>query len=313
MRMRIVFFGTPEFAVPPLKALLNSEHEILAVITQPDRQSGRGRHITACPVKLEAQKAGLKTLQPQRVRETDFIEELKLLSPQVIITAAYGQILPSEIIHIPDYGCINIHASLLPRYRGAAPINRAIINGDDKTGITSMLMDEGMDTGPMLLQAETAIEESDTAGSLSQRLSKIGAGILIQTLKGIEQGSLKPMPQSGDVSYAPMLKKTDGLIVWSKTAGELYNFIRGMNPWPCAYSFLEGKRVKILKAKVLDGTGEISVINKVANDELAVGTGEGLISILEIQPEGKPVMMVKAFLQGRNIKEGTRFYEQSVA
>ncbi|MBI5050243.1 MAG: methionyl-tRNA formyltransferase [Nitrospirae bacterium] len=310
--MRLVFFGTPDFAVPPLKALINSEHEILAVITQPDRQSGRGRHITVCPVKLEAQKAGLKTLQPQHVRETDFIEELKLLSPQVIITAAYGQILPPEIIRLPEYGCINIHASLLPRYRGAAPINWAIINGDDKTGITSMLMDEGMDTGPVLLQAETAIEESDTAGSLSQRLSKIGAGVLIQTLKGIEQGSLKPVPQSGDVSYASLLKKNDGLISWSKTARELYNFIRGMNPWPGAYSFLEGKRVKILRAKVSDAAGKTAVINKVTKDELAVGTGKGLISILEIQPEGKPPMTIKAFLQGRNIQEGMRFYEHPV-
>lgn len=309
MRMRIVFFGTPEFAVPSLKALLNSEYEILAVVTQPDRQSGRGKHITACPVKHEAQKVRLKILQPQRVREITFIEELKLLNPAVIVVVAYGQILPSEIIHLPKYGCINVHASLLPKYRGAAPINWAIINGEDKTGITTMLMDEGMDTGPVLLQTETKIGEDDTAESLSKKLSKIGADILMQTLKGLEHGDLKPKPQTGDISYAPLFKKTDGLILWSKTATELCNFIRGMSPRPGAYSFLEGKRVKILRATALDGVEEMGIINKVTKDNLIVGTGKGLLSILEIQPEGKPVMTIKAFLQGRKIVQGMKFYE----
>ena len=310
--MRIIFFGTPLFAVPSLKALLNSGHEVLAVVTQPDKQSGRGRHMTACPVKQEAQKTGLMILQPQKVKEAAFAEKLKPLNPDCIVVAAYGQILPPEIIHLPRYGCINVHASLLPKYRGAAPISRAIINGDDTTGITTMLMDEGMDTGPTLLQTEIEIEEGDTAGSLSDKLSRLGAEILIKTLTGLEQEAIKPVPQSGDASYAFMLKKTDGLILWSKPARELCNFIRGMNPWPGAYSFLNGKRVKILKAAALDGSGASGLVIKAAQNELTVGAGEGLVSILEVQPEGKPAMSISAFLQGRKIPEGMRFYEYAV-
>jgi methionyl-tRNA formyltransferase len=307
--MRLIFFGTPEFALPSLKALLNSEYEVLAVVTQPDKQSGRGRHMMPCPVKLEAQRAGLKIFQPQRVKDTEFIKELKMLNPSVIVVVAYGQILPSEIIHLPEFGCINVHASLLPKYRGAAPINWAIINGEKITGITTMLMDEGMDTGPILLQEEVEIMADDTAGSLSKRLSEIGANVLMQTLKDLEQGKLRPIPQMGDASYAPVLKKTDGLIQWSRSATELCNFIRGVNPWPGAYSFLEGERVKILKAESVDGSGEIGVVEKITKEELLVGTGKDLLSILEIQPAGRPIMTVKAFLQGREIKKGMRFYE----
>ncbi len=310
--MRLIFFGTPEFALPLLKALLNSEHKVQAVVTQPDRQSGRGRRITSCPVKLEAQRTGLKIFQPHHVKDKDFINELKTLNPAVIVVVAYGQILPSEIIHLPEFGCINIHASLLPEYRGAAPINWAIINGEEKTGITTMLIDKGMDTGHVLLQEETEINKEDTAGSLSRRLSKIGADVLMQTLEGLEKRSLKPKPQSGDVSYAPLLKKVDGLIRWSKSARELSNLIRGVNPWPGAYSFLEGEKVKILRVASTDGSGEAGVICKKTREELLVGTGGGLLSLLEIQPSGKPAMTVKAFLQGRKIKQGMRFYENSM-
>lgn len=264
------------------------------------------------PVKYEAERAGLKILQPEKVRGTAFQEGLRVLNPSVIIVVAYGRILPAEIIRLPEYGCINIHASLLPKYRGPAPINWAIINGEDKTGVTTMLMDEGMDTGPLLLQTEVKIEEDDTAETLSQRLSEIGAQLLMQTLEGLKAGGLKPRAQEGEPSYAPMLKKTDGLIVWSKTARQLYNFIRGMNPWPGAYSFLQGKRIKILKAALVDDDGEAGVISKVSKDKLLVGTGKGVISILELQPEGKAVMTVKAFLQGRRITEGMRFYEKPV-
>jgi methionyl-tRNA formyltransferase len=310
--MKIVFFGTPEFAVPSLRALLNSEHEVLLVVTQPDRQSGRGRRITPSPVKVEAQKEGLRVVQPQKVRDTEFIRQLNTLKPSAIVVVAYGQILPAEIIHLPEFGCINVHASLLPKYRGAAPINWAIINGERRTGITTMLMDEGMDTGPVLLQEEAEIMPEDTVGSLSLRLSRVGADVLMQTLKGLGEGSLKPEIQRGEVSYAPILKKTDGLIQWAKPAKELYNFIRGMNPWPGAYSFLEGEGIKILKTMVIDGEGEAGVINKVTRDELLVGTGEGMLFILEIQLSGKPAMTVKAFLQGRRLREGMRFYEKPV-
>lgn len=305
--MNLVYFGTPEFAVTPLKTLLNSGNEVLAVVTQPDRQSGRGRHISACPVKIEAQKSGLKVLQPLKVRDTEFLTNLRSLNPSAIVVAAYGQILPSEIIHLPKFGCINIHASLLPKYRGAAPINWAIINGEKKTGITTMLMDEGMDTGPILLQEEMEITSEDTAGSLSGRLSNTGADLLIRTLKEIENGMIKPVTQAGEASYAPLLKKTDGLIDWSRSSGDISNFVRGMNPWPGAYGFLEGERIKILKVVSLAENAEAGIIKRVSKDELIVGAVMGSISILEIQPQGKPVMTIRAFLQGRRIMEGMRF------
>ena len=305
--MNLVYFGTPEFAVTPLKTLLNSGYEVLAVVTQPDRQSGRGRHLSACPVKIEAQKSGLKTQQPLKVRDTEFLDKLRSLNPSVIVVAAYGQILPSEIIHLPAFGCINIHASLLPKYRGAAPVNWSIINGEKKTGVTTMLMDEGMDTGPILLQEEVEITSEDTAGSLSCKLSRIGADLLIRTMKGLEHGMIKPVPQAGEASYAPLLKKTDGLINWSKSAGEISSFTRGMNPWPGAYGFLEGERIKILKVVPLDESGETGIIKRVSKDELAVAAGDGSISILEIQPSGRPVMTIRAFLQGRKIREGMKF------
>lgn len=305
--MRLVYFGTPEFAVLPLQTLLGAGHEVLAVVTQPDRQSGRGRQLRSCPVKREAQKARLRILQPGKVREPEFIEALRALHPSAIVVAAYGQILPAAIIHLPELGCVNIHASLLPAYRGAAPINWAIINGEQKTGITTMLMDEGMDTGPVLLQKETEISAEDTAGSLSLRLSRIGADLLITTLKELQSGEVKPVPQSGIVSYAPLLKKDDGRITWSKPAEELCRFINGMNPWPGAYSILENERVKIIKAVPLEGNAEAGAIERAGKEDLIVGTGTGRLSILEIQPSGKAVMSVKAYLQGRRLKEGMRF------
>lgn len=311
--MKLIFFGTPEFALQPFKALLNSGHEVIAVVTQPDKRSGRGGRVIFCPVKIEAQNRGLKIYQPVKVKDADFIEVLKSLRPSVIVVVAYGQILSPEIIRLPGFGCINVHASLLPKYRGAAPVNWAIINGEEKTGITTMLMDEGMDTGPVLLQEEVRIKSDDTAGSLTLRLSGIGAGVLIQTLKILEDGGLKPVPQTGEASYAPVLKKTDGLIQWSKSADELCNFIRGMNPWPGSYGFLDGERVKILRAVSMEGDGEKGVIEEVTKDRLLVGTGKGLLSITEIQPSGKPVMNVKAFLQGRGLRKGIRLYEKPVA
>lgn len=281
-------------------------------MTQPDRQSGRGRHVTFCPVKAETQKHGLRILQPDKVRDAAFIKDLRLLNPSVIVVAAYGQILPLDIINMPEYGCVNVHASLLPKYRGAAPINWAIINGESKTGITIMLMDEGMDTGHILFQEEVVIYEGDTAGSLSHRLSGIGTDVLMKALKGLEEGSLKPRPQDGIVSYAPLLRKTDGLIKWANSAKKLSNFIRGMNPWPGAYSFLENERIKILRAEAVEGVGSTGVIKNVSKNKLLVGTGAGLLSIFEVQPTGKQVMPVESFLQGRKIKEGMRFHENTV-
>jgi methionyl-tRNA formyltransferase len=305
--VRLIFFGTPEFAVLPFYSLLNSEHSVLAVVTQPDRKRGRGAHVSRTPVKTAAQESGITVLQPERVSEPDFISDVQSFQPSVIVVAAYGQILPSEIINLPEYGCVNIHASLLPMFRGAAPVNWAIIRGEKETGVTTMLMDEGMDTGPVLLKRETGILAEDTAGSLSQRLSGIGAEVLLETLKGLELGNLVPAPQTGEVSYAPLLKKTDGLISWSGTARELSDFIRGMNPWPGAYSFLKGERIKILRAIPLEGDAEPGMIVKISKDELLAGTGKGLLSIREIQPPGKKAMPVTAFLQGRAFREGISF------
>lgn len=305
--MKLVFFGTPEFAVLPLQTLLSSNHEILAVVTQPDRQSGRGRHMKPSPVKLEAQKAGIRILQPQSVKDENFISELKSFNPSAIVLVAYGQILPAAIIDLPKRGCINIHASLLPAYRGAAPVNWAIINGEKKTGITIMLMDEGMDTGPVLLQDEIEIRESDTTGTLYLKLSEIGADLLISLLNDLEGGNVTPHAQTGEVSYAPVLKKTDGLLNWSRSAKDICNFIRGMNPWPGAYSYIEGERIKLLSARPTDDNGPEGVIKKISKDELIVSAGNGAVSILELQPSGKPAMPIRAFLQGRKLKEGRRF------
>ena len=305
--MKLVFFGTPEFAVLPLQTLLSSNHEILAVVTQPDRQSGRGRHMKPSPVKLEAQKAGIRILQPQSVKDENFISELKSFNPSAIVLVAYGQILPAAIIDLPKRGCINIHASLLPSYRGAAPVNWAIINGEKKTGITIMLMDEGMDTGPVLLQDEIEIRESDTTGTLYLKLSEIGADLLISLLNDLEGGNVTPYAQTGEVSYAPVLKKTDGLLNWSRSAKDICNFIRGMNPWPGAYSYIEGERIKLLSARPTDDNGPEGVIKKISKDELIVSAGNGAVSILELQPSGKPAMPIRAFLQGRKLKEGRRF------
>jgi len=304
--VEIVFFGTAEFAVLPLQTLLREGYKVLAVVTQPDRQSGRGRHIKASAVKTEAEKAGLPVLQPHRVWDEKFIRNLKELTPVIIVVVAYGQILPPEIIHIPKMGCINIHASLLPEYRGAAPINWAIIQGKKKTGVTTMMMDEGMDTGPILLQEETDISAEDTAGSLSGRLAKIGARLLIRTLSGLLEGVITPIPQTGRASYAPPLKKTDGRIEWSKSAEELSRMINGMNPWPGAYCFMGNERIRIVRALPVEGRGEPGIIDSVGKEHLVIGTGSGNLSILVLQPSGKPVMEVSPFLQGRKLTKGMK-------
>lgn len=310
--MRLIFFGTPEFAIPSLRALLKSGYNVVAVVTQPDRQRGRGRLLMPSPMKVEAQRHGLMVLQPERVRDDNFIMTLKNLNPQMIVVVAYGQILPPEIIYLPEMGCINLHASLLPRYRGAAPINRAIINGEKRTGITTMLMDEGMDTGPIILQREVEIKEEDTAGSLSTILAEEGANLLVKTLDMLKDGNIKPIPQSGEASYAPPLRKSDGVIDWANPAQRLHSFIRGVTPWPGAYSFLDKERIKIIKAVPVDGEGRPGVIEKVKKDELLVGTGTGLLSILELQPEGKSVMDIKSFLHGRKIERGMSFSKDAL-
>lgn len=307
--MRIVFFGTPNFAVPSLKALLQSGEEIIAVITQADKKRGRDRMPSPPPVKEFAMHHGIKVLQPANIKGPVFLSELSAMKPEIIVVVAYGKMLSLPILNLSSYGGVNIHASLLPKYRGAAPIQWALINGEKKTGVTTMLMDEGLDTGAILLQEETEIADEDNTETLSERLSDMGASLIVKTIQGLKDGSLQPIPQSGTPGYAPPLKKEDGRIDWSKDAAAIFNFIRGMYPWPCAYCYLRQERIKITRVKIIGGSGIPARIEKMSKEELIVGTGEGLISIIELQPEGKRPMAAAAFLRGRRIQEGSFFDE----
>ena len=307
--MRIVFFGTPAFAVPTLDALLDSGEEVTAVVTQPDKRKGRSRILTPPPVKERAIEKKIPVLQPVNIKGPLFIEELMQFHPEIIIVVAYGKILPLKVLKLPPHGCVNVHASLLPKYRGAAPIQWAIIRGEKKTGITTMLMDEGLDTGDILLQQELPISDDDNAETLGIRLAELGASLLLKTIQAIKQGKIKPTTQAGTPTFAPPLKKEDGRIHWSGTAEEIFNFVRGMYPWPCAYCILKQERIKIIRVKALAGvSGKAGRIEETAGD-LIVGTGNGLISILELQAEGKRRMSARDFLQGRRLKTGDFFDE----
>ncbi len=299
--------GTPQFAVPPLQALAEAGHDIAGVVTRIDKPAGRGRTLAAPPVKTAAEQRGLPVFQPRRVREPEFIETLKRLGPEVIVVAAYGQILPKEILILPKYGCINIHASLLPAYRGAAPINWAIIRGEAETGITVMQMDEGMDTGAILMRQSIPIEQTDTTGSLTEKLSFLGARLIAAALPLIESGALQQAQQDGSkATMAPILKKEDGLIDWNLPAAEIHNRVRGLSPWPGAYSFLDGKLIKVLVSEPRPGTGEPGKLYGPDNSTLAVGTGSGLLDIVAIQPEGKKPMTAAEFLRGHRGIEGKK-------
>ncbi|MCS7215181.1 MAG: methionyl-tRNA formyltransferase [Thermodesulfovibrio sp.] len=307
MSSGIIFFGTPEFAIPSLKALISKGEKILLVVTQPDKPKGRGKVIQPSEIKKIALQYGLPLIQPEKIKDENFIKNLKPflkpLNPEFGIVVAYGKILPKEILEIPKYGCINLHASLLPKYRGAAPIQWALIKGEKITGVTTMLMDEGVDTGPILLQKEVPIEDKDDAESLSKKLSVIGAELVIETIDKMRKGIIIPKPQTGEATYAPQLKKDDGKINWNDSAMKIFNLVRGTYPWPCAYSFLKNERVKIIKTEVLQGNASPGLIVR-AKNELVVGTAEGLLRILLIQPEGKKIMTAKEFISGRKINEG---------
>lgn len=302
--MSIVFFGTPEFAAPSLLALLRTGEEISLVVTQPDKLKGRGHKLSSPPVKTTALAAGLKVAQPPALKDNYFQQGLCSLQPEFIIVVAYGKILPESILRIPKYCCINVHASLLPKYRGAAPIQWAIINGEKKTGVTTMVVTEKLDTGPLLLQQDTEIKDEDTQETLSKRLSEQGATLLTETLKGMRAGTVRPVPQKDDASYAPPLKKRDGLIDWSMSAEGIFNLVRGLYPWPGACCHIDNETIKLIKVLPFDGKGTPGVIAKAGKNELIVGTGRGLISIAEVQPAGKKPMPVSAFVQGRRLKEG---------
>jgi len=313
--------GTPEFAVTSLKALIESENEIVGVVCQPDKPKGRGLEIVPPPTKILAEKHSIPVLQPAKIKTEEFFIELKKFNPDLICVAAYGKILPKNILDLPFYGCINVHASLLPKYRGAAPINWAIIRGEKVAGITTMKMDEGMDTGVMLLKKEVPIDDEDTGETLSGKLSEIGGKLLIETIRLLKEGRPNPIPQDHSLAtYAPMLKKEDGKIDWEKPAEEIRNLIRGTLPWPGAYTNLDGKLLKIFKARLVEDCGYLNTLpldryprsqgnpgEVIKSDTgiLRVATGKGAIDIQELQIEGGKRLKTDEFLRGRKIKEET--------
>lgn len=312
--MKIVFMGTPDFSKESLEALYNAKYEILAVVTNPDRPKGRGMKMIASPVKEFALEKGIKIYQPEKVRNNEeFISEIKALKPDVICVVAYGKILPKEILEIPSKGCINVHGSLLPKYRGAAPIQWAVLNGDKKTGVTTMYMDVGMDTGDMILKQETQIGEDETTGELWERLSKIGGDLLVKTLKEIENKTAPRIKQGDDFTMAPMLDKSMAKIDWeNKTALEIKNLVRGLNPIMGAYTFLNGKKIKFWKVDVAkdiftDGDMEFmkngTVIVSDKRDGIYIKTKDGILKVLEVQGENAKKMPIQDYLRGNQINK----------
>lgn len=308
--MNIIFMGTPEFAVPTLKKLHLSKHLILAVVTQPDRPKGRGREMQPSPVKKFALESGLETLQPEKAREPGFLEALRRLQPDLIVVAAYGQILSEEFLAIPKHFCMNLHSSLLPKHRGAAPINWAIINGDKETGVTIMKIAKELDSGDILLAAKTPIKETDDAQTLHDTLAEMGASLILETISLLEQNSLTFTPQDDlQSSYAHKLKKTDGLIQWEQEAETIRNRIRGLEPWPGAYTFFKGSRLRVCKAETTEGDrrDQAGRIVRISDYGMEVGASQGRLIITELQPEGKKRMSAKSFLRGHAVEVGDRF------
>jgi methionyl-tRNA formyltransferase len=305
-RYRVVFMGTPEFAVPSLAALARTE-EVVLVVTNPDRPAGRGQALTAPPVKREAQRLGIPVFQPEKARGPESAARIAGERPELIVVVAYGQILPPSILDIPEYGCINVHASLLPRYRGAAPINWAIARGETVTGVTIMKMDPGMDTGPMLHVREMPIGEDDTAETMFPKLSSLGAQALTEALGKLREGTLAESSQdTSRATYAPMIKKEHGRIEWGKSAREVRDLVRGMTPWPSAFTDHDGKTLKVLAASVREGKGAPGEILSVNRDGIVVACGEGALLLGKVQPEGGRAMSSREYAQGRRVRKGDR-------
>lgn len=307
-KAKIIFMGTPEFAVPSLRALYKNGHDVTLVVTQPDRPKGRGRKIVPPPVKKAAISLGYEVIQPASIRTAEFANHMAKHKPDIVVVVAFGHIIPKNILVVPKVATINIHASLLPKYRGPAPIQWAIINGERETGVTTMLMDEGLDTGDILFSSTVEIAPGDTAGTLHDRLSDLGADLLIQTLKSFEADNINPIPQDhSQATYAPILKKNNGRIDWEKPAEKIEAFIRGMTPWPGAFTFHGNKRLKVFKARpIIRDTAETpGVVIQGFPDELCVATGKGVLSVMEIQGESGKRLLVKDFLRGYKINPGT--------
>jgi methionyl-tRNA formyltransferase len=310
---RIIFMGTPDFAVPSLKALLDSGENVVSVITQPDRPKGRGRKLTPPPVKELALQAGLPVLQPEKVKEKEFLATLEGFNPDLIVLTAYGRILPGSLINLPLHGTINVHASLLPKYRGAAPVQWALINGEAETGVTIMQMDEGLDTGDILLAEKLPISPDDTAGSLFMKLAELGGIALQKALAHLRANKLTPIKQDDSLAtHAPLLKKEDGLVNWSKSAEQISCLIRGLDPWPTTYTTLSGKRFRLFSPMAINQSdyqfpiSEPGMVCQADHNGLVISTGSGYLLIREVQPEGSRRMDVDAYLRGHPIEPGTR-------
>lgn len=308
--MKIIYMGTPDFAVAPLEAILKAGHEVTAVVTQPDRQKGRGREVQYSPVKECALSYGITVLQPLKIKEKDAVEELRKYPADIFVVAAFGQLLSEEILNMPRLGCINIHASLLPAYRGAAPIQWCVINGEEKTGVTIMQMAKGMDTGDILLQKEVVLDEKETGGSLFDRLMETGAELIVEVLPKIEAGELTPVVQKEELAtYAGKITKDMGNIDFAKSAVTIERLIRGLNPWPSAFTHYKGKILKIWEADVVSECanaenpvpGTVIAMDK---ESFTLATGEGALRIRSLQPEGKKRMSCAEFMRGYEVKVG---------
>ena len=308
-KLKTIFMGTPDFAVPCLE-VLQAKTEVLAVITQPDRPKGRGHNLQASPVKQKALEYNLPVLQPEKIKTEEFTAELERLQPDLIVVVAFGQILSQRILDIPPLGCVNVHASLLPRYRGAAPIHWSIINGEKETGVTTMLMDAGLDTGDMLLKDKVAITEEMTTEELHDQLMAMGGKLLAETIDGLANGTITPEKQDDSISnYAGMLNKETGHIDWSKSAVEIHNLIRGLNSWPVAWSMKDGKNYKFWRTKVENRNSDKApgTVVELRKNSFCIATGEGLLEVLEIQPPSKKRMSAGDLLRGHGVAVGDIF------
>ena len=306
--MKVIFMGTPEFSVGTLKALAEAGHEVVLAVTQPDKPKGRGGRMQYPPVKEMALGYVIPVFQPKKIRAPECVEELRKYEADIMVVIAFGQILPKEILEMTPYGCVNVHASLLPKYRGAAPIQWAVINGEKVTGVTTMQMDEGLDTGDMLLKEEVILDEEETGGSLHDKLAEAGARLCVRTLKALEDGSaVREKQGESPTEYARMLTKELGSIDWTQDALSIERLVRGLNPWPSAYTDWNGKVMKIWEAKVMEGeTGKApGTIVKIEKDGFLVQAGAGLLKILELQIPGKKRMKADAFLRGYQVEEGS--------
>jgi len=309
--MRLIFMGTPAFAVPTLERIMDAGHEVLAVVTQPDRPRGRGQNAAPPPVKESAGRLGLPVYQPERVRRPETVEYLRALGAQAMVVVGYGQIIPQAVIDLAPLGIINVHASLLPKYRGAGPIQWAIVNGETRTGVTTMRIDAGLDTGDMLLKAETEIGPEENAIELGSRLATVGADLLVRTLEGLQRGTVVPRKQDpAEATYAPLLKKEDGAIGWSQPAQSIHNRVRGLQPWPGAYTRFRGHALHIWRSRVHESSG---VPGRFAGRKPpVVGCGIGSLELLEVQLEGRKRMPAADFFHGQRLNENDSLGEPSI-